>query len=488
MKFQFVVDRQTYLSEGLDPLGLLYIMTAVRDAGHEVRMTSHDFHEAASVVEEWKPDVIGYSIYTGNHTPLVEINNKLKQHFNFISIFGGPHPTFFPEIIEKKSVDIICMGEGEEAIVELLDKMQNGDDYTGVRNFWIKKDGEIFKNPIRPAQENIDTIAYPAREYFYTFPDAAANNQRIFITARGCSYACTYCYVPKMRELYRECGSNYFRQRSVDNVIGEIKDLREKYEMQWVHFSTDNFTTRKDWIFEFAEKYRKEVGLPFTCLTRPETTRPDVCEALKTADCRAMYLGLESGSEQVRREILNRRMTNKQILSAAQAIKDAGIRVKTFNMVGFPGEALEQSFETLRLNQECKSDLASCTIFVPYPRTKLCDYAIEKGYFDGDFDSIPEKWWISSSLKLPHKKEMERLQKLFGIGVEWPWLTPLIKVLMRLPLNVVYKLISHFFWQYTFYFRMWGRKKTPAEFSRFLQSMFASKWSKKFKKKVEQGK
>lgn len=468
MKFLVIIDYYTYFEgEGYDPLGVLYIVSSVRSAGHEVMMVEDNFEKASQLISEWAPDFVGYSVYTGNHKSLISLNLKLKEKHDFISIFGGPHPTFFPEMIEEEGVDIVCRGEGEEAVVELMNLAEKGQNYGEVNNFWVKQNGRIHMNNVRPLEGDLDKIDFPARDVFYQFPAARDRKSRVLITARGCPYACTYCYVPKIKELYKDCGVKYFRHRSVDSVIQEILGIKEKYPLEFVHFSTDNFTAKKKWVLEFSEKYRKEINLPFNCLTRPETTNPEVCRALKEARCQAVILGIESGSEWVRYELLNRRMTDKQIIDAARNIRDAGIRVQTFNMMNYPGETLDQAYETIRINQEGKVDLASCSLFFPFPRTKLTDYAVEHGYFDGNFDQMPQRWTISTPIKNPKIKRFVRLYKLFGIAVEFPWLMPLIKVGIRLPLKPLYGFMGSFHWQYRYRFRILDEKLTMGKFIKF---------------------
>ncbi|NQS98400.1 MAG: B12-binding domain-containing radical SAM protein [candidate division Zixibacteria bacterium] len=454
MKFLVVTDFLGYIGGGFEPLSVMYVMSAVRQAGHEVKMIEDDFQKASAMIEDWKPDFVGYSAFTGYHKQLIDLNRRLKERHEFISLFGGPHPTFFPEMVKEEGVDIVCRGEGEEAVVELLDSVQRGEDYSGVRNFWIKLNGQIHRNEVRPLQDDLDKIAFPARDLFYQFPQARNSKVRIVNTARGCPYACTYCYNYKIKELYKSFGAPHLRHRGVDSIIEEILQLKAKYPIEFVYFGTDNFTTLKDWVFEFSEKYRRKLNIPFLCGSRPETISPEVCRALKSANCASVYMGIESGNEEIRRNLLNRKMNNDRIITAAQNIHEAGLKLATFNMMLFPGETLEQAWDTLTLNQRCRSDYAWVSLFQPYPRTKLADYAIEKGYFDGDFDRLQVSWYRFSALSNHHKKKFERLQKLVWLAVEFRWLTPLVKLAMKLPFSPIYMFLLKLHKAYCYRFRV----------------------------------
>ena len=441
MRFLLITDALNYVGGGFEPLGMLYILSAVRQAGHEVNIVESDYHKAAEVIRSWQPQVCGYSLYTGYHKPLIELNRSLKEEFKFFSVFGGPHPTFFPEMVEEAGVDAICRGEGDEAIAELMDTMAEGGDVSGIRNFWIKCEGEIVKNEIRPLQQDLDKIAFPARDVFYRYPKVYHNRVRVAVTARGCPYTCTYCYNYKIKELYNGLPGQHLRQRGVDSVIEEISEIKANYPVNFIYFGTDNFTTRSDWVQEFSEKYGAKLRIPFLCATRPETSRLEDFKALKQAGCVTIYMGVESGDAAIRRELLNRRMSDEQIIRAAHYIHQAGLALATFNMICLPGETLEQAWKTVYLNQKCRTDYTLLAIFQPYPRTKLAEYAVEKGYFSGDYDIIPKSLYRYSKLANPDRKRLEMLQKLGALAVEFPRLTFIFKFLVKIYLPMFYLLL-----------------------------------------------
>lgn len=463
MKYLIITDYLDSVGGGYEPLGILYIASAVQAAGHEVRMIPNSYKTCTTMLIDWKPDFAAYCLYTGYHRPLLVLNRYLKERFNFISVFGGPHATFFPEIIYEEGVDLVCRGEGELAMVEMIDRISRGEDYHDVKNFWVKSNGQIYKNPVRTLEPEIEKIPFPAHEMFYQFPEARKNRIRVLITSRGCPYSCTYCYNYKIKELYNDCGVPHLRLRQVGGVIEEIKRIKAHYPIDLIYFGTDCFTTSEKWVLQFCEQYSQELRIPFTATTRPETTTEASCVALKEAGCTCLLMGFESGNEEIRRNLLNRKMTNESIVEAAEIIHRAGINLYTFNMIALPGETLDQGFDTMKINIKTKTDYTSVTIFQPYPRTKLAEYAIEHNYYDGDYDKLPANAWRKSALINPQRKELQRLRPLIALGVEFPWLTWLIRILVKLPLREFYILIWKIHKMYCYHSRVMPVKFTLKE-------------------------
>ena len=237
-------------------------------------------------------------------------------------------------------------------------------------------------------------------------------------------------------------------------MIEEITWIRDNYPIEFIYFGTDNFTTRKEWVFEFAEKYSQKLKIPFMCFTRPESAKPDLLQVLKKAGCQSICMGIESGDEIQRRNLLNRKMSDQTIIQAANYVHETGLKLETLNMMCLPGETVEQALKTLYINQTCKTDFTWVSIFQPYPRTKLGEYAEEKGYFNGDYDNLPTSWYRESKLLNPKRKQLERLEKMVSLGVEFPWLTPLIKIGMHLPLASFYLLMMKMHKAYAYRYRI----------------------------------
>jgi radical SAM superfamily enzyme YgiQ (UPF0313 family) len=424
-----------------DPLGIMSLSSALKEAGHETGLICYETENVFKRIEELKPDIIGYSLTTGNHKEYLEINRKIKKKFNIYSVFGGPHPTFYPETIEEDGVDAVCIGEGEEAFVEFLDRLKKNDFPQKTKNFWVKVNGKIFKNPVRDLLQNLDSLPFPDRELIYN-KDKLLRDLKIkrFIASRGCPFKCTYCFNRQYNEIYKYNKGKIIRQRSVDNILKEIKQVRKKYPLGVVKFVDDTFNINKEWLLEFCEKYKKEINLPFICNVRADLMSPEIARQLKNAKCMLVYMGIETGDEKIRKEILERNMSDEQIINACRMVKQHGIKIVSQNMLGLPGESLAYSFKTIKLNSECKPDLPGFSIFQPYPGTALSNYAIENSYFDGDFDKLGTSYLSTTALNYSdiNKRKLENLYKLSIIVVKFPFLQPLIKQVIKLPKNKFY--------------------------------------------------
>jgi anaerobic magnesium-protoporphyrin IX monomethyl ester cyclase len=427
-----------------EPLGLLYLSSVLRQSGHEVRLSIATEKDPVAVAQEWQPDVVGYSVYTGSQAYYRDLNLRIKDAVDVVSVFGGPHPTYFPEFVEEPGVDAICIGEAEGAILDLVEAVEAGSPLTGIENWWFKRNGRVEHNPIRPAEDNLDTLEFPDRELLFEVDEFTRQSGiKHFITSRGCPYDCTYCFNHALAEIYRGKGKR-LRQMSVDKVIQEVKWVQERYPMQFVVFLDDLFIVYRDWLQELAERFPREVGLPFFCNVRANLVTPVKIALLKQAGCASVGMGLETGNPKVRNEILKRNLSDEQILEASRLIHEAGIQLLTTNMVGLPGGSLENDFETLALNHACGPAYANAFLYQPYPRTELGEYARQHGYVEGKLDDIDPSAWERSVLRFStpdEKRQIENLNKLFAVAVEWPWMTGLVRRLTRLPPNPLFRLV-----------------------------------------------
>ncbi len=400
----------------IEPLGIMYLSSSAKSLGHETDLvlTSESIEEK---IREFSPDIIVYSIMTGDQDFYNEINKSLKQKFRFFSIAGGPHPTFFPEFLETSGFDAICIGEGEEAIKQFLQNPQSKQ----TPNFWFKTQERIIKNPVKPLIENLDEIEFPNRELVFRFPEIRDGPIKHFISSRGCPYNCTYCFNASWAKIYEGKGQRV-RFRSVDNLLKEIREVLSSSMTKFVYFQDDTFTINKEWLREFTNKYPKEIDFPFHCHVRANTLDEETCELLSRAGCYSVHIAAESGNDELRNQILNRNMSKEQIINACRLLKKHKIKFMLQNIIGLPGGSLEADLETLELNIACQPDYSWVSIFQPYPGTQLGKYCIEKGFYSGDFSDLGSNFFDSSKLNFSeeYKNQLANLQKLFAIFVEYP--------------------------------------------------------------------
>jgi anaerobic magnesium-protoporphyrin IX monomethyl ester cyclase len=453
-----------------EPMGVLYLAAALSRAGHESRLVLSDRENPFKAAEEFAPDVLAFSTTTGFHHYYLDLNRRLKAAFRkpgLLSIFGGPHSTFFPEMVEDDGVDVVCRGEGEEAIVDLADALDSGGDITTIPNLWVKSDGSIHKNEVRPLVEDLDALPHPRRDIIYGIDRYMRNvTMKHFINVRGCPYLCTYCFNHKFNELYEGKGK-VIRYRSVDDVLAEIKEVRNDYPLEFVRFLSDNFTMDKGWIAEFAPRYPKEMGLPFHCNVRANLIDDKTARNLARAGCVSVMMGIETADEYLRNEVMKRNQSDETIVEACARLRENGIAVYNQNILALPGETFDMALKTVDLNAKCRPAFAWASIFTPYPGTGLGAYAIEHGYFDGNYDDIHYSYHVHSGLRFDNPEErpmMTRLHRLFGVAVEFGFIKNRLRVLCKLPLTPLYTLLFKLWYGYTNRYRIFPYPVKPSQY------------------------
>lgn len=340
-------------------------------------------------------------------------------------ILGGPHPTIFPQCLEQTPrLNAICLGEGEYPMLELAQALEQGKDYTLIKSLWVKENGRILRNPTHPFIENLDSLPFVDRELsdHQKVIDNWGLSQIRIMAGRGCPFNCTFCSNHRIRKLQQ---GGYVRFRSADHIIGEIKELQKKYRFSEILFDDDICWIDRDLVHEFAERYKKEIGLPFMFSGRVEILDRDKLTRLKEAGGTRVGFGVEHGDQTFRQTVLRRKMTNQKILEVARIAKEVGLQVKTLNMVGLPGETLELHQATIKLNQQIQPDVVGVSIFYPMPGTDLYDLCLEKGYIKEDLASLGDEDTIykKSLLRMPQfqPSEIEKASRWFAFKVFWPF-------------------------------------------------------------------
>jgi anaerobic magnesium-protoporphyrin IX monomethyl ester cyclase len=451
VKIAFVVLK----SKTVSSFGIMYLSAVLKQAGHAVRLL-HVENSADLIMQlasSGAPDILAFSATTGLHKCYLAMSRLAKQQFNVMSVFGGSHATFFPEMIEEKGVDAVCIGEGERAFVELADKLQAGADITAVKNWWIKQNYYIHKNAVRPLEHDLDQLPYPDWDLYYeSNPALRKMTVRPILASRGCPHSCSYCFNKSLNDLYKGHGAPV-RMRRPENVISEIREIQRRYQTTLVWFLDSNLGVNMEWLEELLGRYRIEVALPFYCKVRPDFVNDKVADLLADAGCTGVGVGIECADDYLRNKILHRNMSREEIIAGCRRLKERKIRIMSFNMIGLPGETVENVFETMRLNAECGADYAMTMILQPYPRTDIADYAIKEGYFNGDFDGLDYDYYSKSVLNFANEGErhtIENLQRLFAIGVEFPFTQRAIRWAARLPKNTFYLALFKFWHRHCF--------------------------------------
>jgi radical SAM superfamily enzyme YgiQ (UPF0313 family) len=392
--------------------GIISLAGSLRRHGHEVALVQAP--DAAALGRDPRvraAQVLALSATTGLHRVYVGWARALRRTFpDKALVMGGPHATFFPEVIEQAPLDGVCVGEGEESFPELLAELAAGLRRAPA-GWWVRRDGgrgAVVRGCARPPPLALDALPSPAYDLFYEArPDYRRTPQKAFLATRGCPYRCSYCFNRTLNE----------------RVADEVLAVKRRWGLSLTWFLDANFVADRRWLEAFVAVYRRRVGLPFMCKLRPERASERVVRALVEANCVAVGVGIESGCERLRREWLGRPVSDAAILEGCARLKRFGLRVLSFSMLGIPTETLDEALRTVALNVACGVDFGAATILQPYPGTELARRAVALGWFDGDFDRLDYSYFGASPLRFPSPRARDRianLQRLFSYAVEFP--------------------------------------------------------------------
>lgn len=445
--------RIAFVQEELrERFGIMILSAVLKDAGHTCEVfVKQRCDDITGDIRRFNPDIIGLSTMTAGLGYALALARKLKDGTGAFILMGGPHPTFYPEILGEKCLDGICLGEGEFALRELADAMDRKDDITGIRNLWIKAGGSVHKNELR---ELVDVNKLPMCDrdiYFTKYPELkSVPTKRIFI-ARGCPFSCTYCFNHTLRKMYEGKGS-YVRFLDVEKVISEIEHIRDSYGMKWLQIIADTVNINRNWFMKFLEEYKRRVSLPFLCNVRIDMVDEEMVKKMKEAGCDRVDYGVEHGDDIILKDVLKRNMTAKKIVEGGKLFNKYGIRVQTANIIAVPHETVETVMKTVEVNRQVKPEIAKCFILQPYPKTEVYSYSVKNGFLDDagysghgtgfqiDFDGSSE----TIPLKLKDSRKLVNLFYFFNTLVHFRWIEPLVKLLINLPPNRIFKLIYTF--------------------------------------------
>jgi radical SAM superfamily enzyme YgiQ (UPF0313 family) len=425
----------------------------LKDAGHQVELY-HMYREPTEQefrarIRGANADLVAFSINSHYRRRMVPWSRWAHEESGAPVAVGGVHATLAPaEMSAIPDVDYTCVGEGELAILELCDALENGRDTSRIQNFWVRTPDGIVKNNGRPLIQNLDDIPDP--DYGIYDVDNLYHVKRglfPYLMSRGCSFKCTYCSIPAMMEMSGERESSFWRFLSPERAVGQMRALMDAHMpyAERVHFLDAIFFSSKNWLKEFAVLYKEQIGLPFSCNLRADYVTKTTTAILKDMGCEVVRFGVESGDDEMNARVLLRGLSIDKIRRAFDMLAAAGIQRVSYNLVGLPEENLALSLKTVRLNAELEPDIAIPFIFYPYPGTALYEKCKQEGYLtDREYDN----YFIGVTTDMPDFRASDilfvhrffhRIMALYRVGKALPspldrWWMDTVDVVLRSPL------------------------------------------------------
>lgn len=363
----------------IEPLGVLYLLGIAKRLGWEAQVVlikNNDFTPLYELTESFKPDLVGFSIWTGWHVQTFRACDTVRA-MGFPVAIGGPHATFNAEECADHA-DWVVKGEGFRLFRQLLQgELKHGIHFDDMRM------AEGFPKPDR------DLL-------YRTYPELGKSSIKSIMCSVGCPFKCSYCYAPHYNNLY---GGFELTLRPVDEVVEEALFIQEHYPCSMIYFQDDIFGFNLTWLEEFAQKWRERVGIPWHCQIRLEMTRDERrLDLFKEGGCTGITLAIESGNDFLREFVLFRGMSDDLIEEGIRKIQARGLTLRTEQILAVPFSDIETDIETLRFNVSLRPSMAWTSILEPYGGTNMGTIASKFGFWRGTNDDLDESFFDRSVL------------------------------------------------------------------------------------------
>lgn len=403
-----------------DIIGIKYLHAYLRQNGIVSRILILPYYNEAmdSAIEKffirYKPTLVGLGVLSGEFLTVENLAQFLKSKFYVVTFMGGHHATIDPEGCLKYA-DYVIRGEAEDALLEICQKMENREEIFDTPNLVYKKDGEIIKNVMRMPEQNLDKFPFhenlPPETYIFHHGEIKLMDNNLFkkysrysgrfyslTTTRGCNFKCSFCIHSFNAKMYAEENLNVpkIRTRSVDNCIEELKIMKSQYpDTVYVNIQDDNFFAHDiEWIKEFSEKYKKDIGIPICLRAIPIFFTDDKAKLMKECGLTWVFAGLQTGSEKVQKDIYHRYISNEQFVKTADIVHKMGFVPYYDVILDSPFETEEDVLQTieqiLKLKKPYQLLLFSLAFF---PGTVIYDIAKERGMeIEDPFTKAYQQW------------------------------------------------------------------------------------------------
>jgi radical SAM superfamily enzyme YgiQ (UPF0313 family) len=446
MKILFVIESLDFA----DHIAISYLSAIAKQLNNLTYFCSLENSDLTSVVNDIKPDIIAYSANIAGFPKIINAHKEVKKLHNFISIMGGPQATFSPETFPESGMDSYCVGEGEYAFRDFIQRVKKKEPFDDVENLITKKNS----NPVRPLIKNLDELPPADRDLVLSNSFLKNTPKKTFYTTRGCPFKCKYCCNNYYHKLYQGKGP-IVRRFSVERIIQEIEDVRKKYRMDFIKFGDDLFVLKANaWLEEFVEKYSKRIGIPFNCYLRFDTVEEKLLKLLKKAGCFSVHLSLDSTSDYVREEMLGRKMRKVDVVEKLRSIRKYGINTWVNYMLAVPESTLQNDLETITISKKAKVTYPSYSTTDPIKGTELYRYCVERGYIDSSYQGDMSKCSERSPISCFSKKEKDIRHNIYLLGaliskLPYPFDKIAVLLIKVVPPNKIFKMMRKYFYEYS---------------------------------------
>jgi anaerobic magnesium-protoporphyrin IX monomethyl ester cyclase len=370
------------LAFGQEPLNVSYVASALIKEGHNVIIKDYAVENYSNklikLCKSFSCELVGISCTTASFSSAKRIIRDIKNELDMTVVLGGKHASSVPKSsLLESNADFVVFGEGEETIVELIDSIKSNKSYSRINGLVYRAGSKIKINPPRYSTHDLDLIPFPPRHLFplskyrlYSTGKTYAN----ILSSRGCPFSCTFCHNSKNNFYLKRV-----RNRSIPNIIAEIKEVIDVYGINYFQFIDDNFTNNPKRVLDFCDALKKNnLKIGFKVQGRVNSASLKMYCALKECGCDIISYGIESGDDRILGTV-DKKATVAQAENAVKLAKEAGLKVRGNFILGFPNETIETITKTIDLSRRLKLYHSAFFILTPYPHSVLWDEAVKQG-------------------------------------------------------------------------------------------------------------
>lgn len=317
--------------------------------------------EIESVIIDQSPDIVGITFMSGQYGSGLNIAHLVKKlSSDILVVMGGVHPTVLPEeTVRNEDVDIVIRGEGEYTFLDIA----NSEDLNDILGVTYKENGKIINNPDRPFIENLDDLPFPSRHLLLEKETYPPNAFGMMLASRGCPHRCIFCSPDKIWK-------RKVRFRSEENVISEIKYVKKEFGTQFFYFNDADLIINRKFAENICDLLFREIVVKWAAEVRVDKIDGDLAKKMRFSGCETVFIGVESGDDRTLEKI-KKGITIDKIKKGRKILRENGIGVYSYFMIGFPWEKKEDIEKTVSFMREIDPDVACFNIVTPYPKTEL---------------------------------------------------------------------------------------------------------------------
>lgn len=407
----------------VEPLAIEYIGAIAKEEGYVVKIIQQQQKSEQKVLQEiinFSSELIGFSVMTYNYSASLSLAKKIKQHNSeILTIFGGYHPSYCPDIVKEDAIDFAIIGEGEETFRELLkatkDKRNDFEKIKGLAFY----DGKLHINAPRDRIKDLDSLPNPLRDdnilkecriSGLNYPPLS--KQRCVaqvLYSRGCPHNCTFCCSPFLygRKVYL---------RNPKKVVDEMMEIREKYGTNYFYFADLSFNLNKKKVIELCNEIKsRNLNTDWFCMCRVDNIDEELLKNMKEAGCSRIGFGIDALDEKTLNKVKpGQKITMEKTQKALELTNDMGVIVRTFIIIGYPWETRQNHEKAKEILKTLAIDEIRIGLLTPLPGSAIYEEFKKQGLIlTGDFSKYTTDEYIMKHPDFSPEEMTEFREKIF---------------------------------------------------------------------------